>query len=149
MSIATIAILLISHTVTCMVCVWAAMLFTAFSPSHNTTALLTFTLIIIIAFLTLIYSLFKNLKLYKALGIILYLLLSPVFITLMYEVIFSISLIIELGDIGSIYNDTVLWLYIIYCFLYIFPLIVLFKIRHEKKSFVNSETIDGTDRDEP
>jgi hypothetical protein len=67
----------------------------------------------------------------------------------MYEVIFSISLIIELGDIGSIYNDTVLWLYIIYCFLYIFPLIVLFKIRHEKKSFVNSETIDGTDRDEP
>ena len=148
MSIATIAILLISHTVTCMVCVWAAMLFTAFSASHNTTVLLTFTLIIILAFLTLIYSLFKNLKLYKALGIILYLLLSPVFITLMYEVIFSISLIIELGEIGSIFNDTVLWLYILFCFLYIFPLIVLFKIRQEK-SFVNSVIIDEPDRDDP
>lgn len=145
MSIATIAILLISHTVTCMVCVWAAILFTAFSADHNTTILLIFTLIIILAFITLVYCLFKNLKLYKILGLILYLLLSPVFITLVYEVILSISLSIQLEEISLIFKDTVLLLYITYCFLYIFPLIVLLKIRSGEKNHISSESIDAID----
>jgi len=132
-------ILTISHLVTLLVSLWGVILTIGFSGSGSSPFFTISIILISLTFFSLFYNLFKNLKMYRIIGLSLYLLISPFFYMLIYEIISSIYILIKLGELSSIFSNTYLLLYILYAFLYIYPIIIFFKIYINEKREKNKQ----------
>jgi hypothetical protein len=134
-------ILIISHIITLLVSAWGVILSIAFSGGGGSTILIAIaTTLVFSPFMALFYFLNKNLKIYRIIGLSLYILLSPIFYMLIYEILSSIYISIELNEIASIFTDIVGLLYITYAILYIYPFFIFYRIYKNEKLEKNKET---------
>jgi hypothetical protein len=134
-------ILIISHIITLLVSAWGVVLSIGYSAGRSSTLLITISTILIFSpFIALFYFLNKNQKKYRILGLTIYILLSPFFYMLIYEIFSSVYISIELNEILSIFTDLVRLLYITYAILYIYPFFIFYRIYKNEELEKNKET---------
>lgn len=136
MKLSTKIILIIAHLTAFAFCIYFLILMSAFSNNKGEYLfeILLFGVICSV-FFAIFYFLFKNIKTYLSITLLVYLFISPIFLMLFYEIGISIYYSILFKEFPFV-NDTGMQLYILCSILYLYPIVtsINLKIKNRQKT---------------